>query len=73
MCVEVIRIITLTVFGTVISRKKGRMIESMAFIVRRQLLPTLPLTVVPPKASYLTSISLMVLNCKMEIRTSATS
>lgn len=71
MCVEVIRIIT--VFGTVISRKKGRMIESMAFIVRRQLLPTLPLTVVHPKASYLTSISLTVLNCKMEIRTSATS
>lgn len=49
------------------------MVENMAFILRRQSLPALPLTVVHPKAGYLTSIGITGFENKMGIRTSTIS
>lgn len=49
------------------------MIVNRAFVLRRQSLPALPLTVVHPKVSYLTSISLTGLKYDMGIRTSTIS
>lgn len=49
------------------------MVENMAFILRRQSPPALPLTVVYPKAGCLTSISITGFKNKTEIRTSTIS
>lgn len=62
---------TVIVSVTSVTLNEGKkMIENMVLMVRRQ---SFPLTVVCPQASYLSSISLTVLNYKMWIRTSTTS